>query len=320
MKKVVVIGGGTGVFNVLRGLKEYPYQLTAIVNVSDDGGSSGVLREEFGILPPGDIRRALVALSSSTPLLAKLFNYRFRDGEGLKGHNFGNLFLTALERITGSFSQAIKEAGTILGIKGEIIPVSLDKTRLFAELENGYLVVGETNIDIPKHDGRLKIKRVFLNPPAKANPQVLKAISKADAIIIGPGDLYTSILPNFLVRGIKNAYQKSSALKIYVCNIMTKYGETTDFTAFDFFSTLEQYIGSGTIDYFIVNKEKPQRRYLKQYQKEHAVPVQFNKNKFQMILSKRKKPQIILAKVLKQGKLLRHDPHKLAKVLTNIIG
>ncbi len=320
MKRVVVIGGGTGVFNVLTGLKKYPFHLTAIVTVSDNGGSSGILREEFGVLPPGDVRRALVALSSSsTPLLAKLFNYRFKDGESLKGHSFGNLFLTALERITGDFSSAVKEAGKILGVKGEVIPVSLDKTRLFAELENGYLVVGETNIDVPKHDGNLKIKRVFLNPPAKANPEAIAAIKKADVIIIGPGDLYTSIVPNFLVRRIKQAIKSSSATKIYICNIMTKYGETTGFTARDFLTIIEKYLGKGVLDYFIVNKELPQSRYLKKYQKEQAQVVSFSPKDFVAELQHKKKPQIILANLLRQGKLLRHDPQKLAKVLAKII-
>jgi uncharacterized cofD-like protein len=315
MKKIVVIGGGTGVFTVLSGLKEYPYNLTAVLTMADDGGSSGVLREEFGILPPGDIRRALVALSNSSSLLAKLFTYRFKNGEGLKGHSFGNLFLTALERITGSFSQAIKEASKILGIKGKILPVTLDKTRLFARLENNYLVVGETNIDIPKHDPKLQIKEIFLNPKAKANPEVLKEIKKADFIIIGPGDLYSSILPNFLVKGVKEAVKKSKAKKIYVLNIMTKYGETNKFKASDFIKVLEKYLGKGVIDYILINSEKPKAKYLKKYQKEKAQPVEFDKKNFNSF----KKYKIITAPLLRKGPLLRHDPYKLAKVINKII-
>ena len=314
MKKIVVIGGGTGVFTVLTGLKNYPFHLSAIVTTADDGGSSGVLREEFGILPPGDIRRVLVALSSNSPVLANLFNYRFEDGTGLKGHSFGNLFLTALERITGDFNQAVKEASKILGIKGKVIPVSLDYTRLFARLENDFLVVGESNIDVPKHDGSLFIEEVFLNPKPKANKEAIKAIKEADIIIAGPGDLYTSIIPNFLVKGIKEAIKKSRAKKVYICNTMTKYGETNKFTAEDFFATLEKYLGKGVIDYFLVNTEKPKNCYLGEYNKEKAELVKYDKK----ILSSWKKPKVIFARLLRQGPLLRHDSKKLAKVISNI--
>jgi len=314
MKKIVVIGGGTGVFTVLTGLKNYPFHLSAIVTTADDGGSSGVLREEFGILPPGDIRRVLVALSSDSPVLANLFNYRFEDGTGLKGHSFGNLFLTALERITGDFNQAVKEASKILGIKGKVIPVSLDYTRLFARLENDFLVVGESNIDVPKHDGSLFIEEVFLNPKPKANKEAIKAIKEADIIIAGPGDLYTSIIPNFLVKGIKEAIKKSRAKKVYICNTMTKYGETNKFTAEDFFATLEKYLGKGVIDYFLVNTEKPKNCYLGEYNKEKAELVKYDKK----ILSSWKKPKVIFARLLRQGPLLRHDSKKLAKVISNI--
>lgn len=314
MKKIVVIGGGTGVFTVLTGLKNYPFHLSAIVTTADDGGSSGILREEFGILPPGDIRRVLVALSSDSPVLANLFNYRFENGTGLKGHSFGNLFLTALERITGDFNQAVKEASKILGIKGKVIPVSLDYTRLFARLENDFLVVGESNIDVPKHDGSLFIEEVFLNPEPKANKEAIKAIKEADIIIAGPGDLYTSIIPNFLVKGIKEAIKKSRAKKVYICNTMTKYGETNKFTAEDFFATLEKYLGKGVIDYFLVNIEKPKNCYLDKYNKEKAELVKYDKK----ILSSWKKPKVIFARLLRQGPLLRHDSKKLAKVISNI--
>ncbi|MDD5760714.1 MAG: uridine diphosphate-N-acetylglucosamine-binding protein YvcK [Candidatus Pacebacteria bacterium] len=315
MKKVVVIGGGTGVFTVLTGLKNYPLHLSAIVTMADDGGSSGILREEFGILPPGDLRRALVALSSESQILADLFNYRFINGTGLKGHNFGNLFLTALERITGDFNQAVKEAGKILGIKGKVIPVTLDYTRLFARLENNFLVVGESNIDIPKHDGRLFIREVFLNPKPKANKEALEGIKEADLIIIGPGDLYTSIIPNFLVKGIKEAIQKSQAKKVYICNIMTKFGETNHFTAEDFFATIEKYLGKNVIDYFLVNIEKPKPSYLKQYKKEKAELVKYNRQ----LLSAWEKPKVIFARLLRKGPLLRHDPEKLGKTIITLL-
>lgn len=316
MKKIVVIGGGTGIFTVLSGLKNYPYKLTAIVAMTDDGGSSGVLREEFGILPPGDIRRALVALSPmESKLLSKLFTYRFKNGVGLKGHCFGNLFLTALEKITGSFNKAIKEAGNILNIKGEVIPVTLENTRLIAELENGNLVIGEKNIDFPKHNGCLKIKSIFLNPSVKVNQEALRAIKKADVIIIGPGDLYTSIIANFLPQGIVQVIKKSSAIKIYLCNIMTKYGETIGFTALDFLKTIEKYLGKGVIDYFIINTTKPKEIYLKKYRRKKAQPVTYSLQE----LKKISKPKIVLAQLLRKGPLLRHDSHKLAKVIHQLV-
>ncbi len=315
MKKIVVIGGGTGVFTVLTGLKKYPVHLSAIVTIADDGGSSGILQEEFGILPPGDLRRALVALSSESPILANLFNYRFVNGTGLKGHSFGNLFLTALERITGDFNLAIQEAAKILGIKGKVIPVSLECTRLFARLENGFLVVGESNIDVPKHDGNLFIKEIFLNPQPKANKDALKENKQADLIIIGPGDLYTSIIPNFLVKNVKEAIKKSKAKKLYICNTMTKYGETNHFTAKDFFVTLEKYLGKNVVDYFLINIEKPKSNYLKQYKKEKAEMVKYNRQE----LSKWKKPKVIFARVLRKGPFLRHDPDKLARTIVKLI-
>ncbi len=315
MKNVAVIGGGTGVFTVLVGLKDYPYHLLAIVSIADDGGSSRILREDFGILPPGDIRRALIALSSASPVLTKLFSYRFKDGNNLKGHSFGNLFLTALERITKDFSSAIEEAGKILNIKGEVIPVSLENARLFAQLENGYLVVGETNIDIPKHDPNLKIEKVFLNPRVKANPKALKALQKADAIILGPGDLYSSIIPNLLVDGIPQAIKQSKAKKIYICNVMTKYGETNNFTVEDFCREIEKYLGKNVIDYVIINIEKISKKNLKKYSKERAQPVELRDEGF----FKERKYKLIKAPLLRKTQFLRHDPHKLAKILADII-
>jgi len=315
MKHVVVIGGGTGVFVALTGLKKLPLELSAIVTMADDGGSSGILREEFGVLPPGDIRRALVALSSSSSLLSRLFSYRFSKGKGLKKHSFGNLFLAVLEEISGDFQKGVEEAAKILHAKGRVIPVTLTNTRLMARLENGRLIKGETNIDIPRHDGRLKIEEVFLRPPAKANPLAKKVIEEADAIVIGPGDLYTSIIPNFLVRGIKEAVRKSKAKKIYVANIMTKYGETNGFSASQFLSVLEKYLGKNIIDYFLVNISKPQEKYLRYYKKEKAEPVKYDRKKLRSL----RKPKVIFARLLRRGKFLRHDPDKLARLIFRIV-
>lgn len=312
--KIVVIGGGTGVFNILTSLKKYPVDLSAIVTIADDGGSSGALREDFGILPPGDIRRALVALApeSSTELI-KLFNYRFNIGNGLKGHSFGNLFLTALERINGDFNKAIKEAGKILNIKGRVIPVSLKECKLIAQLVDGSFVFGETNIDIPKNNKKcLAIKKIFLSEKINANPDALKAIKEADFIIVGPGDLYTSLAPNFLIGNIKNAFKKSKAKKIFICNIMTKFSETNNFKAIDFLTTIEKYIYKDCFSWFIINDYKTiPNKILNKYKLEKKVIVKFNKNDF---LS-HKKTKIIFKNIAKTNNLLRHDPEKIGNLI-----
>ncbi len=314
-KKIVVIGGGTGVFTVLSGLREYPHALAAIVSMADDGGSTGMLREEFGILPPGDIRRALVALSASPgATLCNLFNYRFSEGEGLAGHTFGNLFIAALERLTGDFSRAIEEAAKLLSVKGEVIPVTLNKVKLVARLENGREIRGETNIDVPKHDGWLKIKEVYLSPAGRANDKALKAVREADLIVIGPGDLYTSVVPNLLVKDIPRAIKKSKARKVYVCNLMTKFGETSGFRASDFLKAVENYLGAGTLDYFIVNAKKPSFSRLKKYSEERADFVEYDKENFTG-----RRPTVLVGDFLRRHGFLRHDPGKLAKVLTLLI-
>jgi len=314
-KKIVVIGGGTGVFVVLNGLKNYPSELSAIITMADDGGSTGLLREDFGILPPGDVRRALVALShSDNKILARLFNYRFREGRGLNGHSFGNLFLAALERITGDFSRAIDEAGKILNIRGGVIPVTLNRTHLVAELENGKIIKGETNIDIPKHNPELKIKKIWLEPAAKINPEAKKAIKEADLVVIGPGDLYTSIIPNLLVRGVKEIIKKSSAKKLYVVNIMTKYGETHGFSASDFVLEIEKYLGKGVLDYVLVNIERSKAKRLTKYKEEKAEFVEFDAKNFKNLPYR-----VIKAKILRSAGLLRHDFYKLAKTLWSLV-
>lgn len=315
-KKIAVIGGGTGTYTVLSALREHPVYLSAIVSMADDGGSTGVLREEFGTLPTGDVRRALVALSNHPEdLLAKLFNYRFSEG-GVSGHNFGNLIITALERICGDFEKALEEASRILSVeRGEVIPVTLSKVRLFAKLEDDSIIKGEANIDIPKHDGDLKIENVWLEPKAKANNKAVKAIKDADLIVIGPGDLYTSIIPNFLVRGIPEAVRQSKAKKIYICNLMTKYGETHGFVAKDFVSSLETYIGDGVVDGVVFNNQKPAKTIFKRYYKEKAFFVDpfFSKS------LGAKKPKVVKADLLRKGNFIRHDHKKLADAILKFI-
>ncbi len=313
-KKIVVMGGGTGTFTVLSGLKKYPVHLSAIVSMADDGGSTGVLREEFGVLPTGDVRRALIALSSHPDkFLSELFIYRFQEG-AVSGHSFGNLILTALERITGSFEGAITAAARLLQVNGEVIPVTYSDVRLFAELKDGEVIQGETNIDIPKHNGNIPIKRVWLEPEARANPAAVQALLDADMIVLGPGDLYTSIIPNIVVPGIRKAFIKSRAKKVYITNLMTKHGETNGFSGKDFIAVFNTYVGQSVFDVVIVNTEKPSERVLAPYRKEQAVWIDYDD-----IKNEGNKLKIIQAPLLRAGTLVRHDSKKLAKILIKLL-
>ncbi len=251
-KNIVVIGGGKGIAQVLLGLKDEDYHLSAIVSMADDGGSSGILRKELDMLPPGDVRRALIALAQNE-LLAQIFDYRFSKGKGLKGHNLGNLIIAALAQMT-DFGKAIESAKKLLNVKGNVIPITLKKTALFGKLENGQTIKGEHNIDVPAHDGKLKITNIWLEPRADINPRAKIAIGQADMIILGPGDLFTSIIPNLLVDGVKEAINKSSAIKVFFCNLKRKFGETTNFTATDFLAEIELYLGKNVLNFFIVDK------------------------------------------------------------------
>lgn len=302
-------------FTVLTGLKPCFDNLTAIVTMADDGGSTGILREEFGILPPGDIRRALLALSDSgDKMLAQLFSYRFEQGLGLTGHNFGNLLITVLERLTNDFEKAVNEAGRILSVKGKVIPVTLGKAKLVAELESGQKIIGETNIDIPKHDGHFKIKKVYLNPSVKINPNAKKAIMEADIVIIGPGDLYTSIIPNLLVGGMKETLKKTKAKIIYMSNVMTKFGETNDFKASDFIKTVLDYLGKDVLDYAVVNNKKPSFKKIASYVKERSDFVEPDVD-----FKKTGKTSVVKADLLRSGKFIRHDPKKICGLIKMLI-
>lgn len=301
-------------FTVLTGLKHYFNDLTAVVTMADDGGSTGILREEFGILPPGDVRRALIALSGSdNRVLSELFNYRFQEGSGLSGHSFGNLMLTALQRITGNFEKAIREAGKILSVNGSILPVTLQKTSLAAELENGAVIKGESNIDIPKHDGKTKIKKVWLQPSAVINPAAKKVILSADLVIIGPGDLYTSLIPNLLVNGMKEALRQARGRTVYFVNLMTKFGETTGFKASDFIRTIGKYLLPKTLDYAVINKTKPDLMRFKPYMQEQSELVQVDLENCE------KNPVPITADLLRRSGLIRHDSEKVAKLIRMLI-
>ncbi|MGC9599409.1 MAG: gluconeogenesis factor YvcK family protein [Minisyncoccia bacterium] len=314
MKNIVTIGGGTGSFNVLGALKGYPVHLTAVVTMSDDGKSTGLLRDQYGVLPPGDVRRALVALSESSAVMRDLFNYRFENG-GLGGYSFGSLFIATLEKVTGNFSEALKEASSILKIRGEVAPVTLDNIRLCARLRDGEVIRGEKNIDIPHVPHRPPIEKVWLEPAAHMNPNLRRIFKNADMIVIGPGDLYTSIIPNLLVRGVREEIKKSKAKKVFLCNLMTKRGETDNFTAEDFLNTIEKYLGKNVLDFAIFNKKRPLGRLLKKYEGEGARLVDPPRAPM-----RNRKPKYLVADVLDTSPFIRHgSPQKLGKLLFSLL-
>jgi len=308
--KIVAIGGGTGLSTLLRGLKRATTNLTAVVTVSDDGGSSGRLQKELGILPPGDIRNCLVALADDEALVTDLFRYRFQEGQGLTGHSFGNLFLAAMTGITGNFDSAIKESSRVLNIKGRVLPATLDTVRLCATLVDGTIVRGETNIS-RSHE---PIARLSLEP-AGAQPldEVLRAIADADAIVLGPGSLYTSVLPNFLVEGIARAVAASPALKIYICNVMTQPGETDAFTASKHVRVLLEQTGERVCETVIVNEEPP-RRLLDAYAEEGQIPVRPDRDATEAL-----GVRVVGASVISETDTVRHDPAKLADVVLKLV-
>lgn len=271
--KVVAIGGGTGLSVLLRGLKKYTSNITAIVTVSDDGGSSGLLREDIGILPPGDIRNCIVSLANTEPIMEQLMQYRFKEGS-LKGQNFGNLFIAAMNDICGSFDVAVREVSNVLAVTGKVLPVTLENVVLYAELEDGTIIKGESQIPIKQQASNKRIRRVFLKPVnCKPLPVALNEIQDADAIILGPGSLYTSIIPNVLVKNMAKAINSSSALKIYVCNIMTQQGETVGYSLSEHIKAINDHGNKLLIDYAIANTGEIPNQLLEKYKTEDAYPV-----------------------------------------------
>ena len=308
--KIVAIGGGTGLSTLLRGLKRRTSNLTAIVTVSDDGGSSGRLQKELGVLPPGDIRNCLVALADDEALVTDLFRYRFTEGEGLSGHSFGNLFLAAMSGITGNFDQAIKESSRVLNVVGRVLPATLGIVHLCAELDDGTILEGESNISRAKRP----IKRVFFDtPPAAPLDEVIAAIRDADAIVLGPGSLFTSVAPNFLVSRVAREVAHAHAVKMYVCNVMTQPGETDGMSAADHVEALLANAGERVFDYVIVNDEPPSRL-LGAYAQEGQVPVQTD---LERIAALGIEP--VHAAVIGETETVRHDPEKLAAVVLGIV-
>jgi len=271
--KLVVIGGGTGLSTLLRGLKHHPFDITAIVTVADDGGSSGRLRDDYDIPPPGDVRNVIAALSDVEPLVEQMFQYRFSASQDLRGHSLGNLMLTALTEITGDFNHAISEMGKVLKVHGRVIPAANKKINLHAEFVDGSTIEGESKIPTATK----RISRVFLVPEnVKPLPEAIRAIHRADYILIGPGSLYTSIIPNLLVKGIGEAVVRAKGRKIYVCNLMTQKGETISYTAGDHVKAIYEHVGTSFIDSILVNEEKLPHPVQELYKEECAEPVTFD--------------------------------------------
>lgn len=316
-KNIVVLGGGTGTFTVLTGLKNYPANLTAIVTMSDDGGSTGVLRDELGVLPPGDVRQCLVALSTSDELMRSLMNYRFEEG-GLKGHSFGNLLLSALEKITGDFDSAVEKASEVLSIKGRVIPSTLDKVKLAAKV-GGKTVIGENVIHKTKLNGDLE--KMWLEPHGRANPKALEAIKEADVIVIGPGDLFSSLIPNLLVKGLPEAIRKSKAKKVLVCNLMSYVKHSKNFSVANFTATLEKYLG-GQFDVVVYNSKAPSPKLIERYAREGETLTLLELPEGRELIGEDLVATSGLPKRLKHDKivrsLVRHDPAKIAAVIAKI--
>lgn len=307
--KIVAIGGGTGLSMLLRGIKNITNNVTAVVTVGDDGGSSGRLREEMGVLPPGDIRNCIAALADDEDLVTKLFQYRFKMGEGLEGHSFGNLFLTALCSITGDMVRAVKESSNVLSIRGRVLPSTLDDMKLVAEMEDGRIIHGESNI--PEANG--KIKRLFTDPQnCRALADVISAIRDAELIILGPGSLYTSVIPNLLIDEISHEIAKSNAKKIYVCNIMTQPGETDNYSVCDHINAIVKHAGSRkVIDAVLVNDFMPSNL-AKKYQIAGSYPVKLDFENLKKLGVK-----LVTRKLIEDSKegLVRHSSNRVARAI-----
>jgi uncharacterized cofD-like protein len=310
--KIVAVGGGTGLAMLLSGLKEYSSNITAIVTVADDGGSSGRLRQQFDMPPPGDIRNCLVALADASSMMQDLFQFRFEKGSELAGHNFGNLFLTVMTRLTGDFEKAVRETSKVLALRGQVIPSTLENVTLVARHEDGSITEGEYNIP---RAGK-PIRKVYLNPLSPdAAPEAVKAIKEAEIIVLGPGSLYTSIIPNLLIKQITDNIAASRAIKVYVCNVMTQPGETDNYSASMHVGNLIDHSHPRVIDYCIVNTGKIPPDIQKRYDGEHAYPV----------ASDRKAIHSMGYRVIEEdtvsiaGGLVRHDNIKLAKLIFSLL-
>ena len=315
--KIVALGGGTGLSTMLRGLKKWTPNLTAIVTVSDNGGNSGLLREEMNMLPPGDIRNCLVALANTEPIMEKLLQHRFKEGV-LEGQNFGNLFLAALSGISGSFEEAVRVTEKVLAITGKVVPVTLEKVDLKADFDDGKQVFGEMQIVAYSKTTKARIKEIVLEPAnPEPTPDAIEAIYRADAIVLGPGSLYTSIIPNLLVHDIPKAMKEAKGRVIYISNIMTQPGETIGFGVYDHVKELEHYLGKGVIDTVIVNSQQVPKDWLEKYLEDGADMIGF-----EPLIFKKEKIEVIRAPIMKineKKKVIRHDSDKLSKIIMDLL-
>lgn len=313
--KIVTIGGGTGLSTMLRGLKEYSSNITAIVTVADDGGGSGVLRQDLGMLPPGDIRNCILALADTEPIMQQLLQYRFQDG-GLKGQSFGNLFLAAMDGISTNFEEAVRNMSEVLAVTGKVLPVTLQNVQLCCELEDGFVVCGESKIGHHDefHPGR--IKKVYTDPSkVEALSEVIEAIKEADIIVLGPGSLYTSVIPNLIVDGVADAISQSKAIKAYVANVMTQPGETEGYSVADHIKAIENHSYKGIVDYCLVNTQAVDNELLERYSLDKAEMVKIDY------------PELFKSgitviggdfAIVKNG-LIRHNSIKLAEAIISLV-
>lgn len=313
--KIVAVGGGTGLSTLLTGLKQKTSNITAIVAVADDGGSSGRLREEFGVLPPGDIRNCLVALADSEDLLGALFQFRFTDGKGLQGHNFGNLFITALSKVTGDFAKAIRESSKVLAIRGNVFPATLQRVRLRVRRKDGTETVGECKI---REEGESPIDQLLLIPKdCKATQESMEAIRQADAIVLGPGSLYSSVMPNLLIDGIQKEIIKSKAAKIYVCNVMTEGGETDKYSVSDHARAIVKHTQPGIVNYCIANVSRIPKVLYERYKQMNQFPVRLDEKDERWL--RQEKIELVKAHIASMKEFVRHDSLKLSDVIADII-
>lgn len=322
--RIVVIGGGTGSFVLLSGLKRYTQHITALVNMSDDGGSTGLLRDELGVLPPGDARQCLVALSDSEKV-RDLFNYRFEEGS-LKGHAFGNLFLTALEKMTGNFAEAVELAGEVLSITGSVQPVTLSNVTLCMRTTDGTVTRGEHKIELAKFGSSRP--ELWLEPESQLNPAALSSLEQADMIVIAPGDIYNSLGPALIVPGLGEALCKSKAKKVYVCNLVTKPGQSDGFKAHDFAAEIERFIGKPCLDWVLYNDTPPSEELLKKYAHEDEYAVEIDAGAFERAHYRTKGSALIADAIAPKPSsadaiadmrsYIRHDPDRIARELMRL--
>ena len=312
-KRVVVIGGGTGLSTMLKGIKKYTSDITAIVTVADNGGSSGKIREEMGIMPPGDIRNCLVALANTEPIMEKLLQYRFQEGS-LEGQNFGNLLIATLADITGSFEEAVHVTSKVLAITGKVLPVTLEDVHLQAQFDDGTVVTGETEIVDYGKQNVSNICHIELNPKEPSpTDKVIQALQEAELIILGPGSLYTSIIPNLLVKDMSKYIKETHAKKVYIANIMTQPGETSHISLEGHIEILEHYLGKNILDAVIINNEKVTKEQMREYEEEGAMLL--NVDETHEVWKRIKRVEAPLIKIHEDKKFIRHDPEKLARCI-----